>query len=290
MARPTWPTSSRLTPRPRTLPKPCTIWQRLRVRRQGLTEAKRWYTPTCDASRTTTLAAACARLRRPLEPGRQSDGAGRPAAQNPSQSSTSPASRARSSSSITGQPQRTVSRTTSPAQAIADAVGAKQNVELVSINLDDTPPRRRNAIPKTEAPGIHLYQRRPTTSGGSNSPLATQYGIHILPTLFMVDRDGRVTWNRSLQIGDIETELKKVQSTIRGSPGPWSVASNAADYGLFRPVNDRIPHRVPTTGSKSTPDRPMDGRGRSASRLPAASGVLAFHISMHFLCVPVPLC
>ena len=34
--------------------------------------------------------------------------------------------------------------------------------------------------------------------------------IHILPTVFMIDRNGRVS-NRSLQVSDIETELKKVQ-------------------------------------------------------------------------------
>jgi hypothetical protein len=43
-----------------------------------------------------------------------------------------------------------------------------------------------------------------------NSPAAMQYGIQMLPTLFMVGRDGRVT-NNALQIADIETELKKVQ-------------------------------------------------------------------------------
>jgi hypothetical protein len=90
-------------------------------------------------------------------------------------------------------------------------IGGKQDLELVSINLDDDAASARDAVAKCQAPGIHLYQA-PTnnTGGGLNSALATQYGIHILPTLFLVNRDGRVTAN-ALQIGDIETELRKVQ-------------------------------------------------------------------------------
>ena len=95
-------------------------------------------------------------------------------------------------------------------QTLKDA-GAKQNVELVSINLDDDAAKAKAAVAATEAPGIHLYQTPNNNSGGGlNSPLAVQYGIHILPTLFMINREGRVTSN-ALQIGDIATELRKVQ-------------------------------------------------------------------------------
>lgn len=94
---------------------------------------------------------------------------------------------------------------------ILDAVGTKQNVELVSVNLDADIAKAKEAVAKAKAPGIHLFQAPPNSATGvSSSPLATQYGIHILPTLFMIDRAGRVS-NRSLQVGDIETELKKVQ-------------------------------------------------------------------------------
>lgn len=58
-------------------------------------------------------------------------------------------------------------------------------------------------------PGIHLHSPATSkTGGGLNSSLAVQYGINGLPTLFLVGRDGRVL-NRSLQIGDVEAELKK---------------------------------------------------------------------------------
>ncbi len=94
---------------------------------------------------------------------------------------------------------------------LLDAVATKQNVELVSINLDADAAKAKEAVRKANAPGIHLFQAPPNNASGvSSSPLATQYGIHILPTVFMIDRTGRVS-NRSLQVGDIETELKKVQ-------------------------------------------------------------------------------
>jgi thiol-disulfide isomerase/thioredoxin len=92
---------------------------------------------------------------------------------------------------------------------ILNQVAEKQNVVLVSINLDEDAVKARAAVAKAQAPGVHLFQAN-NNAYGLSSPLATQYGIHILPTLFMVGRDGRVTSN-SLQIGDIETELKKIQ-------------------------------------------------------------------------------
>jgi tetratricopeptide (TPR) repeat protein len=84
-----------------------------------------------------------------------------------------------------------------------------KNVELISINLDDTSARAIDAVAKSQAPGYHLFQAT-NNAAGLNSPLATQYGIHILPTIFVVGRDGRVT-NNNLQISDIDAELKKVQ-------------------------------------------------------------------------------
>jgi hypothetical protein len=86
---------------------------------------------------------------------------------------------------------------------------AKSDVELVNICLDDDATKAKEIVFKAQAPGVHLFQASNNASG-LNSPLATQYGIHILPTLFMVGRDGVVT-NNALQIGDIQTELKKVQ-------------------------------------------------------------------------------
>jgi hypothetical protein len=84
-----------------------------------------------------------------------------------------------------------------------------KNVELVCINLDETAARAQDAVAKATAPGIHLFHVT-NKDVGLNGPLANQFGIHILPTIFVIGRDGRVT-NNMVQIGDIETELKKVQ-------------------------------------------------------------------------------
>lgn len=89
-------------------------------------------------------------------------------------------------------------------------VASAKNVELVCISLDDDGAKARDAVVKAQVPGIHLWQAAPNNAGSLGSPLAIQYGIHILPTLFIIDRDGRVT-NNSVQVADIDTELKKVQ-------------------------------------------------------------------------------
>jgi hypothetical protein len=83
------------------------------------------------------------------------------------------------------------------------------SVELVSINLDEDAAKARAAVANVQAPGIHLHQSDNNATGLA-SPLATQYGIQMLPTVFLVGRDGRVI-NNALQVADIETELKKVQ-------------------------------------------------------------------------------
>ena len=92
---------------------------------------------------------------------------------------------------------------------IMGQVGAKNDVELVCISLDDDAGKAKEAVAKAQVPGVHLFHA--TNMGtGLNSPPAIQYGIHILPTMFMVGRDGVVT-NNALQMSDVVTELKKVQ-------------------------------------------------------------------------------
>ena len=44
------------------------------------------------------------------------------------------------------------------------------------------------------------------TPGGQDSPLAVEYGIFVLPTMFIVDRDGKVL-NRGATVADLKTTL-----------------------------------------------------------------------------------
>jgi hypothetical protein len=77
-------------------------------------------------------------------------------------------------------------------------------LELVCVNLDNAVEEARAFLARTPAPGIHLFQ-----PGGLESPLATQYGVMVLPNLFLVDRDGKVISRNIQQVGSLEEEIKK---------------------------------------------------------------------------------
>jgi thiol-disulfide isomerase/thioredoxin len=87
-------------------------------------------------------------------------------------------------------------------KAALDAHGSK-GVELVGINLDNTIEDAQNFLRRNPAPGTHLYQ-----SGGLDGKLAAEYGVLVLPQLFLVGKDGKVL-NRNLQLANLEDELKK---------------------------------------------------------------------------------
>ncbi len=81
-------------------------------------------------------------------------------------------------------------------------------MELVCVNLDDTAEQAQAYLKATPVRGVHLYQPPAKGAGGMSSPLALQYGINGLPTVFLIGRDGRVV-SRSMQVSDLEAELKK---------------------------------------------------------------------------------
>jgi peroxiredoxin len=80
---------------------------------------------------------------------------------------------------------------------------AKQGLEVVTISLDNGPKEAAEFVKKTSAPGTHLYQE-----GGMDSKYAVDYGVLMLPTLFVVGKDGKVV-SRTLQVDSVEEELKK---------------------------------------------------------------------------------
>jgi hypothetical protein len=86
-------------------------------------------------------------------------------------------------------------------KTIVDA--SNKTVELVCVNLDNTPEEAKGFLSKNPAPGVHLYQ-----SGGLDGKLATQYGVLVLPGMFVVGRDGKCV-SRNAQVGTIEEEIKK---------------------------------------------------------------------------------
>jgi hypothetical protein len=87
-------------------------------------------------------------------------------------------------------------------KVLLDSYG-KKGVELVCINLDTSPPEASSAQDRAAVPGIQLF-----SPGGLDSPLATQYGIMVLPNMFLVGKDGKVL-SRSVQLANLEDEIKK---------------------------------------------------------------------------------
>ena len=87
------------------------------------------------------------------------------------------------------------------------ATDGKKDVELVNVCVDDSAAKAMQAARKVDAPGIHLFQ---APNNNSANPLGVHFGIQILPTMFVVGRDGRVS-NNAVQVSDIETALKAVQ-------------------------------------------------------------------------------
>jgi hypothetical protein len=87
---------------------------------------------------------------------------------------------------------------------LLDTYGSR-GLALVTVNLDDSAEQASAFLQRSPAPGYHLFQ-----PGGLESPLATQYGVMVLPQLFLVDKDGKVVSRTIQQVNGLEDELKKL--------------------------------------------------------------------------------
>jgi hypothetical protein len=83
-------------------------------------------------------------------------------------------------------------------------IDANKGVEVVCVSLDSKLSDAQEYLRKTPAPGVQLYQE-----GGLEGKLATDYGVMVLPSLFLVNKDGKVA-SRSVQITNLEDEVKKL--------------------------------------------------------------------------------
>jgi peroxiredoxin len=88
-------------------------------------------------------------------------------------------------------------------QTLANGYGSK-GMDIVCVNLDNAPVDATTFIQKNQAPGTHLYM-----PGGLDSPLAVQYGVMVLPNMFLVGRDGKVV-SHTVQMTSVEDEIKKL--------------------------------------------------------------------------------
>jgi hypothetical protein len=75
----------------------------------------------------------------------------------------------------------------------------------VGVNLDNTPAEVTAYLRANKSlPWAQVYE-----PGGLDGRLATELGILTLPTMILIDRDGKVV-NRNIHAGELDTELKKL--------------------------------------------------------------------------------
>jgi hypothetical protein len=78
-------------------------------------------------------------------------------------------------------------------------------VEVVGVNLDTNVAQAQAFLQKTPGPEIQLAAQ----PGGLDGLLANQYGINVLPSLFLLDQQGKVV-SSTVQMSSLEDEIKKL--------------------------------------------------------------------------------
>lgn len=78
-------------------------------------------------------------------------------------------------------------------------------VELVCVNLDNVQADAIEFLKTNKVGGTHLF----APGGLDSSPFAERYGIMVVPTMILLDADGKVV-NRQIQTAILEDELKKL--------------------------------------------------------------------------------
>lgn len=88
---------------------------------------------------------------------------------------------------------------------LTDLVGkyGKKGFSVLGVNLDSEQSVAASYLKKNRHPWINLYE-----AGGLESRLANELGILTLPTMILLDQDGKVI-NRNIHVGELESELKK---------------------------------------------------------------------------------
>lgn len=81
----------------------------------------------------------------------------------------------------------------------------KDGFEIVSVSVDEVKADLEQYLKQNRLPWVHLYE----DGGLEGSPLAAQLGVIALPTMIMIDREGKVV-ERGLSLTQVERELKKL--------------------------------------------------------------------------------
>lgn len=87
-----------------------------------------------------------------------------------------------------------------------DKTYGEKGLVFVTVNLDDDPAKAVQALNTAQLRGAHLHM----PGGLERSPLATAYGIQMVPHIFLVGKDGKVS-NRNAQAGPpMRDEIEKL--------------------------------------------------------------------------------
>ncbi|MHB0956186.1 MAG: redoxin domain-containing protein [Pirellulaceae bacterium] len=79
-----------------------------------------------------------------------------------------------------------------------------ENVALLGINVDTARPELDNYLKENSLSWPQLFE-----PGGLDSPLANALGILTLPTMLLVDKEGKVV-NRNLRASEVDTQLRSL--------------------------------------------------------------------------------
>jgi thiol-disulfide isomerase/thioredoxin len=80
----------------------------------------------------------------------------------------------------------------------------RMGFSLVGVNLDNQQREATSFLTSTRLPWPQLFEE-----GGLDSRLATELGILTLPTMILIDKQGRVV-SRNISAGELDTELAKL--------------------------------------------------------------------------------
>jgi len=79
-----------------------------------------------------------------------------------------------------------------------------RSLSIIGVNLDSSAENLTKYLAENRLPWPQIYE-----AGGLDSPPANQLGILTLPTMILVDKQGRVV-NRNIQTTELDRELKKL--------------------------------------------------------------------------------
>jgi hypothetical protein len=100
-----------------------------------------------------------------------------------------------------------------------------RGAELLCVNLDNTPQEARRFLHGAHSPGVDVFQR-----GGLDGTTALRLGLVMLPTTFVVGKDGRVL-ARDVQIVSLDKQIARHLA----DPVPTDVVKPAAYLGQHWP-------------------------------------------------------